>query len=421
MSGGAGVPDLPELDASGLTLAIVASTWHETVCDALLDGARKVAADAGIDDPTVVRVLGAIEIPVVAQALAADHDAVVAFGVVIRGETPHFDYVCDAVTQGLTRVSLDASTPVANGVLTTNTEQQALDRAGLPNSAEDKGAQAAAAATVHRADAARPALAVMNDWDVEIRPHLTPYFAYGAAALILAAHIAVGALLKISSTGVIFQTADQVAIALLGVVIAGVVLLFARPRLRVGAQGIAVRNLLTYRLIPWSDVVDVSFPRGARWARVDLPDDEYVPVLAIQAVDKERAVDAMDSVRRAARALQGHHVTLRVIATSSRGPGLSDVVDGEAEALVDATRGDIVRRDPQRHGPDPLVACPVDRCRDERPGQPLPSGRRVEPQRVQIHRIRILLLGGDQSDRAVVDRAPRTAHGPAVGAATALR
>ena len=111
MSGGAGVPDLPQLDASDVTLAIVASTWHETICDALLDGARKVAADAGIANPTVVRVLGAIEIPVVAQALAANHDAVVALGVVIRGETPHFDYVCDAVTQGLTRVSLDASTP----------------------------------------------------------------------------------------------------------------------------------------------------------------------------------------------------------------------------------------------------------------------------------------------------------------------
>ncbi len=138
----------------------------------------------------------------------------------------------------------------------------------------------------------------MNDWDVEIRPHLTPYFAYGAAAVIVAAHITVGALLKISSTGVIFQTADQVAIALLGVVIAGVVLLFARPRLRVGPQGIAVRNLLAYRLIPWPEVVDVSFHRGARWARVDLPDDEYVPVLAIQAVDKDRAVEAMNTVRR---------------------------------------------------------------------------------------------------------------------------
>jgi 6,7-dimethyl-8-ribityllumazine synthase len=146
MSGGAGVPELPSLDASGLSLAIVASTWHGQICDALLDGALRVAKDAGVNAPAVVRVLGAIEIPVVAQELAARHDAVVALGVVIRGQTPHFDYVCDAVTQGLTRVSLDASTPVANGVLTTDTEQQALDRAGLPGSAEDKGAQAAAAA-----------------------------------------------------------------------------------------------------------------------------------------------------------------------------------------------------------------------------------------------------------------------------------
>ncbi|VEG54528.1 6,7-dimethyl-8-ribityllumazine synthase [Mycolicibacterium aurum] len=146
MSPAHGVPELPALDASDISLAIVASTWHETICDALLDGARKTAAEAGITEPTIVRVLGAIEIPVVAQALAATHDAVVALGVVIRGETPHFDYVCDAVTQGLTRVSLDASTPVANGVLTVNTEHQALDRAGLPSSGEDKGAQAAAAA-----------------------------------------------------------------------------------------------------------------------------------------------------------------------------------------------------------------------------------------------------------------------------------
>ncbi len=135
------------------------------------------------------------------------------------------------------------------------------------------------------------------EWDLEIRPHLTPYFAYGAALLILIAHIAVGALLKIGSTGVVFQTADQVAIALLGAVIAGAVLMFARPRLRVGAAGMAVRNLVGYKVIPWEHVVGVSFPQGARWARVDLPDDEYVPVMAIQAVDKQRAVDAMDRVR----------------------------------------------------------------------------------------------------------------------------
>ena len=146
MSPAAGVPEVPALDASGLRLAIVASSWHPEICDALLAGACKLATESGINDPTVVRVVGAIEIPVVAQELARNHDAVVALGVVIRGETPHFDYVCEAVTQGLTRVSLDSSTPVANGVLTTNTEQQALARAGLPASAEDKGAQATGAA-----------------------------------------------------------------------------------------------------------------------------------------------------------------------------------------------------------------------------------------------------------------------------------
>ena len=136
-----------------------------------------------------------------------------------------------------------------------------------------------------------------GDWELQVRPHLTPYFAYGAAILILAAHVAVGFFLKAGSTGVVFQTADQVAIAGLGVVIACAMLLFARPRLRVGKDGLAVRNLLNEKLIAWPEVVDVSFPVGARWARVDLPDDEYIPLMAIQAVDKERAVAAMDAVR----------------------------------------------------------------------------------------------------------------------------
>jgi 6,7-dimethyl-8-ribityllumazine synthase len=143
---GVGEPEIAAVDASGVRLGIVASTWHSRICEALLAGARKVAAESGIDDPTVVRVHGAVELPVVAQELARNHDAVIALGVVIRGATPHFEYVCDAVTQGLTRVSLDASTPIGNGVLTTNTEEQALERAGLPSSAEDKGAQAASAA-----------------------------------------------------------------------------------------------------------------------------------------------------------------------------------------------------------------------------------------------------------------------------------
>jgi hypothetical protein len=134
-------------------------------------------------------------------------------------------------------------------------------------------------------------------WDVELRPHRSPLFIYAAAFLIAAMHIVVGVLLKIKSSGVIFHTADQVAIALLGLVIAGAVLLFARPRLRVGQAGLSVRNLLGDKLVPWADVVGVSFPAGRRWARIDLPDDEYIPLMAIQAVDKERAVDAMDAVR----------------------------------------------------------------------------------------------------------------------------
>lgn len=143
---GQGEPVLDLADASGLRLAIVSSQWHERICTALLDGAVAAAARAGIDEPTIVHVAGAIELPVIVQALARNHDAVVALGVVIKGDTPHFDYVCDAVTAGLTRVSLDESTPVGNGVLTTLDEQQALDRAGLPESKEDKGAQAVTAA-----------------------------------------------------------------------------------------------------------------------------------------------------------------------------------------------------------------------------------------------------------------------------------
>lgn len=143
---GEGEPQLQLDGAADLKIAIVAGQWHRTISEALLDGAQAKVAEAGVTDVTVVRVAGAIELPVVAQALARNHDAVIALGVVIRGGTPHFEYVCDAVTAGLTRVSLDESTPVTNGVLTTDDEQQALDRSGLPGSKEDKGAQAAAAA-----------------------------------------------------------------------------------------------------------------------------------------------------------------------------------------------------------------------------------------------------------------------------------
>ena len=143
---GKGAPEVQAVDASGLTLGIVATTWHAEITDALLDRAVAAAVASGVPEPTVVRVPGAVELPVVAQALSERHDAVVALGVVIRGGTPHFEYVCDAVTAGLTRVALDAGKPVGNGVLTCDSEEQARDRAGLPGSAEDKGWEAAVAA-----------------------------------------------------------------------------------------------------------------------------------------------------------------------------------------------------------------------------------------------------------------------------------
>jgi len=144
-----------------IRLGIVSTRWHETITGSLLDGALAAAKQARLDvEPTVVHVAGAVELPVIAQALARDHDAVVALGVVIRGGTPHFEYVCDAVTQGLTRVALDENTPVGNGVLTCDTEQQALARAGLPDSVEDKGYEA----TVAALDAAHVLRSLRRRW-----------------------------------------------------------------------------------------------------------------------------------------------------------------------------------------------------------------------------------------------------------------
>ena len=143
---GEGRPEHPQVDASGLTLAIVATRWNRAITDALLDRAVKAAAACGVGDPYVARVAGAIELPVVAAELARHHDAVVCLGVVIRGGTPHFEYVCDSVTAGLTRVALDTGTPVGNGVLTCDTVDSARDRAGLPGSREDKGWETVVAA-----------------------------------------------------------------------------------------------------------------------------------------------------------------------------------------------------------------------------------------------------------------------------------
>jgi len=134
-------------------------------------------------------------------------------------------------------------------------------------------------------------------WDVEIRPHRTPVYAWIIAVVLAATGVVLGLLLKIRSTGVVFQTADQIAFGLLGVLMGAAVLLLTRPRLRIGPDGLLVRNILGDKLIPWDDVVDVWFPPGARWARVELPADEYIPLMAIQSVDKEHAIEAMDRVR----------------------------------------------------------------------------------------------------------------------------
>lgn len=142
---GEGRPGAAPVNASGLTVGIVAARWHKEVTDTLVERAMRAAEDSEAE-AKVVRVAGSLEIPVVAQALARTHDAVVALGAVIRGETAHFDYVCESVTAGLTRVALDEGTPVGNGVLTCETLQQALDRAGLPGSKEDKGYEATVAA-----------------------------------------------------------------------------------------------------------------------------------------------------------------------------------------------------------------------------------------------------------------------------------
>ena len=143
---GSGAPEIHAVRAGGLTLGVVATRWHLELTDHMLDRATAAAAACEVDQVVVARVAGAVELPVVAQSLARRYDAVVALGVVVRGGTAHFEYVCRSVTDGLTRVALDEATPVAHGVLTVDTVEQARDRAGLPGSAEDKGWSATIAA-----------------------------------------------------------------------------------------------------------------------------------------------------------------------------------------------------------------------------------------------------------------------------------
>ena len=142
---GEGLPEL-DTDGTGLKVTIVSGLWHTRISEGLLSGARRVL-DASGAEVSVIQVAGSFELPLVSKAaLEAGADAVVALGVIVRGETPHFDFVATAATDGLTRVALDAGKPVGFGVLTVDDEQQGLDRAGLPGSKEDVGGRAAEAA-----------------------------------------------------------------------------------------------------------------------------------------------------------------------------------------------------------------------------------------------------------------------------------
>ncbi len=143
---GIGVPELDLPGSSDVRVAIVASSWHDRVMTGLVDGAVRALEEIGAPYE-VFRVPGAFELPIMAKAaVAAGFDAVVALGVIIRGGTPHFEYVCKAATDGLAQVALDTGVPVGFGLLTCDTEAQAVARAGFPESAEDKGREAVEAA-----------------------------------------------------------------------------------------------------------------------------------------------------------------------------------------------------------------------------------------------------------------------------------
>ena len=151
---GHGAPTVT-VDGTGLRVAIVAASWHTEVMDGLIAGAQRALEEAGVTDVPLVRVPGTVELSVACARLASGHDALVALGVVIRGGTPHFDYVCSGVTSGLTQVSAATGCPIGFGVLTCDSDEQALDRAGLEGSSEDKGHEAAIAAVATAVTLAR--------------------------------------------------------------------------------------------------------------------------------------------------------------------------------------------------------------------------------------------------------------------------
>ncbi len=132
---------------------------------------------------------------------------------------------------------------------------------------------------------------------LEVRPRKARRVAIAAAVVLIVVFAVVAALLRQTPTGVYFRLSDQVAMVLVGLLLAGAALLFARPRVRAGAGGVEVRNLLGTRMVPWELVLRVSFPDGAPWARLEIPDDEYIAVMAIQSADGRHAVQAIRRLR----------------------------------------------------------------------------------------------------------------------------
>ncbi|CAB4532904.1 MAG: 6,7-dimethyl-8-ribityllumazine synthase [Actinobacteria bacterium] len=144
MSGNSPYVKIPLLPLA--RVAIVTASWHGDICRALVEGAKRALTKAGVAEVKVIEVPGSFEIPLASQmVLKSGFDAVVAVGLVLRGKTPHFDYVCQGVTQGVMEVQLALSKPIGNGVLMCDTIEQARDRCGLKTSNEDKGYDAAVA------------------------------------------------------------------------------------------------------------------------------------------------------------------------------------------------------------------------------------------------------------------------------------
>ena len=243
----------------------------------------------------------------------SSHDAVVALGVVIRGGTPHFEYVCDSVTAGLTRVALDSGVPVGNGVLTCDTREQARGAQRRAGRGEDKGAEAMVAALT-TALVLRTIRAPGGRWGSAddaptARRRCCCRSGRGGSSIYALdrgvprrgrvrdhRHSAAPARTRACSSG----SADQIGIIGIGLILAGLIMTAARPRLRVDRNGLWIRNVVGESFIPWQLVVRIAFPQGANWAQLIMPDDETKPLMAIQAMDKGRAVAALGAGPRAA-------------------------------------------------------------------------------------------------------------------------